>query len=1006
MAARKKADRRKSAPKKSTAAPAAATVAASNVAAPDSAAFPIVGIGASAGGLAAFEAFFSAMPSGSGMAFVIVQHLAPDHKSILTDLIGRYTKMHVVEVEDGMVVRPDCAYIIPPNHDMAILNGTLNLLEFTAPRGQRMPVDFFFRSLAQDQHARAIGIVLSGTGSDGTLGVRAIKGEGGMVMAQDFDSTQYDGMPRSAVATGMVDYVLPPAEMPERLIRYVDQALGKHKPDMPPGPRISDALKKIFVIVRAQTGHDFSLYKQSTIGRRVERRMAVHQIEDVGDYARYLQQNAAEVDALFRDLLIGVTSFFRDPEAFKALQDEAIVRLLSGKPAGAAIRVWVPGCSTGEEAYSIAILLQERMDALKSNFKLTVFATDIDNNAIEQARAGVYPASIAADVSPERLKRYFTEEPGEGLFRVNKLIRDMLVFSVQDVIKDPPFSKLDLISCRNLLIYMGPELHNKLIPLFHYALNPEGYLFLGTSESIGEHWDLFAALNRTAKLYQRKDAGVAHRLPLGQFLKLPASKGGADATPPVRPAAREAGAQLRDLTERTLLRQFAPAGALVNDRGDILYLHGRTGEYLEPAAGEAGLNILKMAREGLRPGLTIALRKAATGKDAEFLSGLRVKTNGAYARVDLRVQPLTTDAGEPRLFLVTLEPSAAAPAKPGRVGAGATSRKRVKAKAGESDPQVALLQRQLRDKEEYLQSIVEELETTNEELKSSNEEMQSINEEMQSANEELETSREELQSVNEELATVNAELHGKVSELSQANNDMNNLLAGTGVGTIFVDHQQNIKRFTPSITQVISLIATDVGRPVGQIVTNLTGYDRLVEDLQQVLDTLVPKEIEVHSRQGRWFVLRIRPYRTLENVIEGAVITFFDVTDMQRAREALREAESLRHLAAIMTDSRDAIVVQDLQGKILSWNPAATRLYGWSEAEALGMDIRQMIPQAGQDEALSVIQKLSRAEILQPYRMERLTKEGGVVRILLTATALIDESQQVYAVATTERADA
>ncbi|HUF80783.1 MAG TPA: chemotaxis protein CheB, partial [Burkholderiales bacterium] len=393
MAKRKKVHSKKAgpkaAPKKSTAAPAAATVAASDGAAP-SAAFPIVGIGASAGGLGAFEAFFSAMPSGSGsgsgsgMAFIIVQHLAPDHKSILTDLIARYTRMRVVEAEDGMVVRPDCTYIIPPNHDMAILNGTLNLMEFTAPRGQRMPVEYFFRSLAQDQHARAIGIVLSGTGSDGTLGIRAIKGEGGMVMAQDFDSTQYDGMPRSAVATGMVDYVLPPAEMPARLIRYVDHAFGKHKPEMPPGPRIGDTLKKVFVILRAQTGHDFSQYKQSTIGRRVERRMAVHQIEDLGDYARFLQQNGTEVDALFHDLLIGVTSFFRDPEAFKALQDEVIVRLLSAKPAGATLRVWVPGCSTGEEAYSIAILLQERMDALKSNFKLTVFATDIDNHAIEQ----------------------------------------------------------------------------------------------------------------------------------------------------------------------------------------------------------------------------------------------------------------------------------------------------------------------------------------------------------------------------------------------------------------------------------------------------------------------------------------------------------------------------------------------------------------------------------------------------------------------------------------------
>ena len=760
MAARKKA-----APKGSKAAPAAASGPASAHAELGEAAFPIVGIGASAGGLAAFEAFFSALPGGSGMAFVIVQHLAPDHKSILTDLIGRYTKMRVVEVEDGMVVRPNCAYIIPPNRDMAILHGTLNLLEFTAPRGQRMPVDFFFRSLAQDQHARAIGIVLSGTGSDGTQGVRAIKGEGGMVMAQDFDTTQYDGMPRSAVATGMVDYVLPPAEMPERLINYVNHAFGKDRAEAAPVSRIGDALKKIFVLLRAQTGHDFSQYKLSTVRRRVERRMAVHQIDDVGDYARYLQQNAIEVDALFRDLLIGVTSFFRDPEAFKALQDEVIVRLLSGKPAGASIRVWVPACSTGEEAYSIAILLQERMDALKSSFKLTVFGTDIDNLAIEQARAGVYPAGIAADVSPERLRRYFSEEPGDGLFRVNKLIRDMLVFSVQDVIKDPPFSKIDLISCRNLLIYMGPDLHDKLIPLFHYALNPGGYLFLGTSESIGEHRELFTALDRTAKLFQRKDVVTAHRLPLSQLLPLPALNGSAVATAP-RKAVREAGAKLRELAERTLLRQFAPAGALVNDRGDIFYLHGRTGEYLEPAAGEADLNILKMAREGLRPGLTIALRKAAAGDDAMFVSGLRVKTNGAHASVNLRVQPLTADAAEPRLYLVTLEPSAEAPAKPGpRAAARARAPLRAKGKAQQVAPKIASLEQALRDKEEYLQSVVEELETTNEELKSANEEMQSINEEMQSANEELETSREELQSVNEELATVNAELQGKVSEL-------------------------------------------------------------------------------------------------------------------------------------------------------------------------------------------------------------------------------------------------
>ncbi len=503
-------------------APAAKAIVAQELIAPTNATFPIVGIGASAGGLAAFEAFFLAMTntSTSGMAFVVVQHLAPDHKSILSELIRRYTRMKVFEAEDGMVVEPDCTYIIPPNHDMAFLNGALQLLEPAAPRGHRLPIDFFFRSLAQDQRARAIGIVLSGTGSDGTEGIRAIKAEGGMVMAQSFDSTEYDGMPRSAVATGMVDYVLPPAEMPAQLAAYVGHAFGKHKGSVSslPGLRADDALRKIFVLLRVQTGHDFSQYKANTFNRRIERRMAVHQIEMLDNYVLYLQKNPSEVNALFRDLLIGVTQFFRDPEAFKALQEEVIDRLLSNKPAGASIRVWVPGCSTGEEAYSIAILLQERMETLKTRLKLNVFATDIDSGAIEKARSGRYPASIAADVSAERLVRFFTEEPGGGFFRINTVIRDILVFSEQDVIKDPPFSKLDLISCRNLLIYMGPELQKKLVPLFHYALNPGGVLFLGTSESVGEYVGLFATLNRAAKLYQRKNDGASHPPSLGRFV--------------------------------------------------------------------------------------------------------------------------------------------------------------------------------------------------------------------------------------------------------------------------------------------------------------------------------------------------------------------------------------------------------------------------------------------------------------------------------------------------------
>jgi two-component system CheB/CheR fusion protein len=860
--------------------------------------FPIVGIGASAGGLAAFEAFFSGMPAGAnpGMAFILVQHLAPDHKSILTELIRRYTRMQVFEVEDGMAVQPDCAYIIPPNRDMAFLNGALHLLEPAAPRGHRMPIDFFFRSLAQDQHERALCIVLSGTGSDGTLGVRAIKGEGGMVMVQNPASTEYDGMPRSAIATGLVDYELPPAEMPAQLIAYVAHAFGRPPhPATAPAPKTENALKKIFILLRAQTGHDFSEYKPSTLRRRIERRMAVHQIDSIDAYVKYLQQTPAEVEALFRDLLIGVTNFFRDPEAFQAVEEQIIPKLAADKPAGSIIRVWAPGCSTGEEACSIAILLAERQEAIKRSFKVQIFATDIDRQAIATARAGIYPASIAADISPERLARFFTAEPGGSAYRVHKRIRDMLVFSEQDVIQDPPFSKIDLVSCRNLLIYMGGELQKKLIPLFHYALNPGGFLLLGTSETVGEFGGLFTALDRKWKLYQRReDTHGAQRAALDRFL--PPGKALEAAVP------QAAGKRpLRELTEQALLQQVAPAAALINGQGDILYLHGRTGLYLEPPPGEAGINnILKMAREGLRRDLATALHKAAGIHEMVCHPGLRVKTNGGFTSVNLTIRPVvraSAATGEAPLYLVILEeapPIVPEQAEPAVLPAIAQADE----PHADADARVAALKQELRAKEEYLQTANEELETSNEELKSSNEEMQSVNEELQSTNEELETSKEELQSVNEELATVNVELQTKVADLSRANNDMNNLLAGTGIATVFVDHQLRILRFTPSATRIINLILSDVGRPVAHIVSNLAGYDRLPEDVQAVLDGLIPKELEVQTRSGEWYAMRILPYRTLDNVIEGAVITFVDISEAKKAQEALRESEArLRQIA-------------------------------------------------------------------------------------------------------------
>ena len=981
--------------------------------------FPIVGIGASAGGLAAFEAFFSTMPADCNpdMAFVLVQHLAPDHKSMLSELVKRYTRMQVFEVEDGMRVAPNCAYIIPPNCDMAFLDGTLQLLEPTAPRGQRLPIYFFFRSLAQDQHERAICIVLSGTGSDGALGVRAIKGEGGMAMAQNPESTEYDGMPRSAIATGLVDYVLPPAEMPAQLIAYAAHAFGNaHRPAALPTPTAEDALKKVFVLLRAQTGHDFSQYKQNTVVRRVQRRMAVHQIEQMDEYIRYLRQNAVEADALFRDLLIGVTSFFRDAEAFRALEEQVIPRLFADKPADATIRVWVPGCSTGEEAYSIAMLLQERQEVLKQTYRIQVFATDIDRQAIEQARAGSYPASIAADVSAERLARYFAQTPdlpvprsprqtGGDLYQVQKGIRDLLVFSEQDVIKDPPFSKLDLISCRNLLIYMGGELQKKLIPLFHYALNPGGLLFLGTSETVGEFVDLFSALDRKSKIYQRKDdVPGAPRPTIGRSLPSFAQSTAVSRTS--AKASDESKRPLRELTEQALLRQYAPTGALVDAHGNILYLHGRTGQYLEPAPGEAGLNILEMARAGLRRDLSAALRSAVANSAPVSRAGLRIKTNGGFTTVTLTIRPVVAGpdgSAAPGLFLVAFEETPATePQTPGDTGvAGAVDS--ASDTGADVDARIAALKQELRAKEEYLQSANEELETSNEELKSSNEEMQSVNEELQSTNEELETSKEELQSVNEELATVNAELQQKVIDLSRANNDMSNLMASTGIATVFVDHQLRILRFTPAITPIINLIPTDVGRPVGHIVSNLVNYDRLVEDVHVVLDSLVPKEVEVQSKAGAWYLLRIRPYRTLENVIEGAVITFTETTELKEAQAALRESAELRRLAVVVRDAHDAITVRDLAGHILAWNAGAVRIYGWSEAEALAMNVRELVPEDRREDELATVKRIGQATVIEPYRTQRIAKDGRTAEVWVTATALVNASGEMYAVATTER---
>ncbi|MDZ4675642.1 MAG: chemotaxis protein CheB [Gemmatimonadota bacterium] len=956
--------------------------------------FPIVGIGASAGGLPAFEEFFRALPVTAeiGMAFVLVQHLAPDHTSILSELIQRFTTMPVFEITDGITVQRNSIYVIPPNRDLALINGTLQLLDPVEARGQRLAIDFFFRSLAQDQHDRAIGIVLSGSGSDGCLGVRAIKGEGGMVMAQTPTTTDFDSMPRSAIATGMVDFVLPPREMPAELMAYCGQAYGRAATTATTTAittataatlSTTEVMQKIFVLLRAQTGHDFSLYKPNTISRRVERRQAVHRIQQVDDYVRLLQRDPGEVDALFQDLLIGVTRFFRDPDAFAVLEAQAIPKLFANRSPGATVRVWVPGCSTGEEAYSIAMLLIEYMDAAKHNVKLQVFATDIDRRAIHAARSGAYPASISVDLTPERLARFFVLEENLNHFCVQKRVRDVVIFSEQDVTRDPPFSKLDLISCRNLMIYMGVELQKKLLPLFDYALRPGGYLFLGTSETVGDFAPLFSAVDRKAKVYQSRDDGHVRFAGAARFRPPPLTSGGSSASRRTTPPAKN---RLRDVMARAILQHHAMAGAIVAGNGDILYLHGRTGQYLELPEGELHTNLVAEAREGLKRPLGAALRRAVARNQRVQQSGLSVRTNGDFTVIDLIVQPVPSGrhgVEEPVMFLVILEPAALP-----RPGARAPESTADAAESGTSaDSRIEVLTHELKLKEASLLISDEELEASIEEL--------------QSTTEEMETSKEELQSVNEELSTVNVELQDRVADLSQLNNDMNNLLAGTGVGTIFVGYGLQITRFTPPVTQLINLIPTDVGRPMGHIVSNLKGYDRLVEDVQRVLDTLVPFEVEVQSKAGRWFLLHIRPYRTLENVIEGAVITFTDVTEMKQAQD---ESRALARLAIVLRDANDAIAVYDLDGRILAWNPGATRLYGWSEPEALRMNVRELIPEALRESALASVRQLSHAEILVPYRTQRLTKDGRTIDISLTATMLLSGSGEMYAIATTERA--
>lgn len=840
--------------------------------------FPIVGIGASAGGLEAIELFLQNVPEKSNMAFVIVQHLDPTHKGIMVELVQRSTSMKVMQVKDRTQIQANCVYIIPPNKNMSILHGILHLLDMLSPRGFRLPIDFFFRSLADDQQENSIGVILSGMGSDGTLGLRAIKEHAGTVFVQEPSNAKFDGMPRSAIDAGLADVIAKVEELPSKII-----AINRHTPritklNLSGEGKTSSSLDKILILLRSQTRHDFSLYKKSTVYRRVERRMSIHQIDKIATYVHLLQENPNELEFLFKELLIGVTSFFRDPEMWEDLKNKVIIPIIKKNKQNSMLRAWIPGCSTGEEAYSLVVIFREAIKKLKaaSNTTLQIFATDLDHDAIIKAREGLFPPNIAADVSPERLSGFFVEK--ENGYQIINSVRDMVIFAQQNIIMDPPFTKLDILCCRNLLIYFTTELQKKLIPLFHYALNPDGILVLGNAETIGSFSALFKPVKSKSKIYERLNSGILTEPVIFPSAYTPASTAVAQNQKPSKPVTN-----IQTLADQVLLQQFSPAAALVNEKGDIFYIAGRTGKYLEPAAGKVNWNIFAMARPGLKYELSNAFQNVLRKKVAAKIKNISFGTKDETQVIDLTIQPINEPEVLKGMVMITF--TDVTPEYP------QVKSKVKKHHSGASGSRVKELEQELEKARYDVQAINEEMQTSQEELKSTNEELQSTNEEIQSTNEELTTSKEEMQSMNEELQTVNKELQAHVDELSRTNNDMKNLLDSTDIATLFLDNSLNVRRFTNRTTEITKLIQSDVGRPITDIASELI-YPEIEADVKKVLRTLISLEKEIPASGGQWYLVRILPYRTLENTIDGVVITYTDITVMKNLESELRKTQS------------------------------------------------------------------------------------------------------------------
>lgn len=983
--------------KKDNSRQAPAEAASASAAPADSGAQPvmprlIVGIGASAGGLEAFKTFFSHMPADSEMAFVLVQHLAPEHTSLLGELVGRSTTMPVVDAADGMPVHARHVYVIPPNATLTIAEGVLQVSKPAPPRQHRFPINTFFTSLAEDQGECAVCIVLSGSGSDGARGLCEIKEHGGLTLAQSgSDHVAMSGMPASAAATGLVDEVLPAEDMPARLLAHDRHLLAAQDNKGPDGIRedVAGHLLTISGLLLAEVGHDFSQYKQKTLVRRIQRRMQVLRIATVDGYIAHLRQEPREAAHLFQELLISVTEFFRDPQAFEKLQNEAIPKLLAGKGAADTIRVWVPACATGEEAYSIAILLREALEGQRAPPKVQIFATDIDERAMGSARAGRY-RTPQPSLSRERQERWFTESGDE--LCVIKPLRDMIVFSPHSVAKDPPFSRLDLVSCRNLMIYMNPDLQDRMVRTFRYALKPGGFLLLGPSEGLARNAELFHVVDKKHRLYARRDdaSGAAPVLP-------PQRSGSTEAWRAQTPPTRTGGEDPIDRSARQALQKYAPAYVVIDRNHDIVRFAGDTGRYLGPASGAATLNLFGMLHKELRAAARVAVQEAFTSGKTVVRAGLMVNIGGKPQPLRLIAEPLpeahtSGDDATGHLCALAFDDIDRRPrsADAARADDGDA--------ADADNDRIQTLEQELSTTREQLHAAIDQLESANEEMKSANEEYQSVNEELQSANEELETSKEEMQSINEELQTVNAEVHNKNEALRHANDDLSNLMDSTQIATLFLDTALRVNSFTPPTTGLFHLLESDRGRPITEIKARLS-YPDLAQDVKQVLRTLAVRERELDSQEtGNSYLLRMTPYRTVDNRIDGVVLTFVDISERKT-----HELECSR-FAAIIASSKDAIIGHDLDGSIHSWNVGAERLLGYSAEQVMGRSLARLSTgDDGYDEMRALLETARDDGLPVQTELDWQRQDGVAVSVALTCSPVKDSSGRVIAASTIAR---